>query len=65
MISGARNAENKELQILELQTKSVQQLPLFKAKEESLFLLILNSVPFQDSLTICSFKPLVPRILNA
>lgn len=65
MISGARNAENKELKIYELQNKLVQQLPLFKVREESLFLFILKSIPLQDSCTICSFKPLVPGILNA
>lgn len=60
MISGARNAENKELKIYELQHELVQHLPLFKVKDESLFLFILNSTPLQHSRTICSFKPLVP-----
>lgn len=43
MISGARNAENKELKIYELQHELVQHLPLFKVKDESLFLFILYS----------------------
>lgn len=67
--SGDRKVKHKELQIGKLHNKLVEQLPLFNclswATEGSFFLSMLKSIPLKVSPTICSFKSLVPRILNA
>lgn len=69
VISGDSKVENKEHKIHKLHNKLVEQLLLFncllQANEGSFFLFILKCIPLKVSHTICSFKPLVPRILNA
>lgn len=69
VIPGDRKVENKELKIHKLHNELVEQLPLFncllQANEGSFFLFVLKSIPLKVSHAICSFKPLVRRILNA